>query len=689
MIEIIIGTVGIVLTILLSLTAFLYNRNKKLKAYYEIKSKRSSSLKPEEALGIRGDPKFGFHPYYYQRKEDEVIRKKIENNENALIIGNPLVGKSRAIYQALTSLKEPRGVIIPRVVDINPEDFLVPLRFGSWREAILLLDDIDKFTEKQNFKHLLDEFMKRGVIIVATCRIGPEYEKLCGKMEKELHSIFGNPIRMREISRDEGEEVAQQTGRQLPHTFDGNIGSIFLQLDTMKQRFRNCTEVQKGILRSMKRLYYAGIYREREIFSTERIKRVCEKKEEIEKKRYEWGELFKELKNRGFIEIIKDEVQAEETYLEFVVEDEFSPLDNLSEIMSMFSNDSEALFLLGIRASEVGDISKHLAAYKEVAIKAFQRALKIWTLKNAPMDYAMAQSNLGIAYGSLAVVEDRAKNCKEAIKACEEALKVYTLDHTPMQYTMTQNNLGTAYRKLATVEDTAKNCKEAIKAFKEALKIWTLKNAPMDYAITQSNLGSAYGTLALVEDRAKNCNKAIKAFKEALKIWTLKNAPMDYAMAQSNLGNAYRTLAVVEDTAKNCNKAIKACEEALKIWTLKNAPMQYGMAQINLGNAYHRLATVEDTAKNCKEAIKAYKKALKVNTLDHAPMQYAITQGNLGIAYGTLALVEDRAKNCKEAIKAYKEALKVVTERESPEMYQKVKQNFEVTLDFCSNKKTS
>ncbi|MDI6799028.1 MAG: hypothetical protein QMD12_03510 [Candidatus Aenigmarchaeota archaeon] len=84
---------------------------------------------------IRGKPKHGFREYYYQKPHDELIKKKIEDNKNVLITGNPLSGKSRAIYQALITLNKPHSIIIPKLADIqNLEDFEIPFCFSFWRK---------------------------------------------------------------------------------------------------------------------------------------------------------------------------------------------------------------------------------------------------------------------------------------------------------------------------------------------------------------------------------------------------------------------------------------------------------------------------------------------------------------------------------------------------------------------------
>ncbi|MDD2777267.1 MAG: tetratricopeptide repeat protein, partial [Methanocellales archaeon] len=79
-------------------------------------------------------------------------------------------------------------------------------------------------------------------------------------------------------------------------------------------------------------------------------------------------------------------------------------------------------------------------------------------------------------------------NCKKAIKAYNEALKVYTLERFPMDYAMTQNNLGAAYQTLAEVEAKTENCKKAINAYEEALKVFNKEAFPEIYPLVERNL---------------------------------------------------------------------------------------------------------------------------------------------------------------------------------------------------------
>jgi len=673
----------ILLAILIPVIGFLYNRNRKIKAYYEIVWKKSPSLKPKEVLGMRP-----FDKYYYQRPEDSLISGSLNKKENVLIVGSPLSGKSRAAYHALINLSKPHDVIIPKCTNINRENFLLPKHLKFWRPRVILFDDLHRLVEQQNFEHLFETAMRNNVIILATCRSGMEHKKVKIKMldkNMDLETIFADTIELKRVSEDTGRKIAHEVGKNWDEVrFDGTIGSILVPLTEMKRRFDECADVEKSILRAIKGLYTCGIYKENQVFPLNWI-RTLAKKDGLEGKDFEWSGWLENLESKELIALVKDKVQAEEVYLEYLVKPktEMSNLDIFEQALVAFSEVPDALFRLGNRAYEIGTVELEKAEYMKTAITAYREALKVYTLERFPMDYAMTQNNLGNAYGRLAEVEAKAENCKKAIEAHKEALKVYTLERFPMDYAMTQNNLGTTYVTLAEVEAKAENCKEAITACEEALKVYTLERFPIQYGTTQNNLGNAYRTLAEVGAKAENCKKAIEVYKEALRVYTLERFPIQYATTQNNFGTAYGKLAEVEEKAENCKSAITTYEQALKVYTLERFPMDYAMIQNNIGAAYGTLAEVEAQAENCKKAIEAHKEALKVRSLERFPMDYAMTQNNLGTAYGTLAEVEAKAENCKRAITACEEALKVFTKEEFPGLHESVAHNLGLLRAFC------
>lgn len=681
----IVGVIGLILFILFHFSKNRYYRKAKIRKYYSVVWKKSKSLKPEQVLRIRGSKNLGFHPYYYERTVDSSILEKVTAGENVIVVGAPLAGKTRTIYQIFKKLINCE-VIIPKVVNIDTEDFLIPRSFTPWRRKILFLDDLYKYTVFQNFSHLLNDFAAKKVVVVATCRSGPELERVKKALEQYFSSLFPHKVEVGRIDEKTAEKIAAETDRELSRTFDGNIGSIFLLLDTMKDRYSDCNEIEKCILRSVKRLNLAGIIEERETFSRDCVKKVCVERDKIEIPKYEWNKHFDQIEKYGLFIVENELIKTEETYIEHIIEGEIDILANLNEMMAIFSDDPNVLFEIGSRANDIGNVDINKAVYMRIAISAFKKALKYWTLDCSEEKYAALENNLAVAYLSLAEIEYKAENCRLAIGACKEALKVFTAERFPMDYAMIQINLGTAHRILSEVEDGGQNCRLAIEACKESLKIFTLERFPLNYAGTQNNLGVAFGSLSGIEDKAGNSERALKAFKEALKVYTLELFPEDYAKTQNNLGNAYEILAgeKLESKGKICKLAIKAHNEALKVNTLERLPMQYAATQNNLGMAYHTLSDVDDEVGNCGLAIRAYNEALKVRNIDLFPMQYAKTQNNMGKAYLSLFAVEAKAENCRLAIKAYEEALKVYTLERFPMDYARSQNNLGVAYSILA-----
>jgi len=531
--------VGAFVVILAPIWGYFWNRNRKLEAYYKVMWRKSSKLKPKDLLDHRAEKKYGFNDYYHLRQEDKLIEKKLADNEHILVIGDPLAGKSRAIYEVLSRSKRKYDISIPRLVNIpNPVDIHIPLRFTIWRKRVVVVDDIHKYASKDNFFYLLLRLRDKGVIILATCRSKSEYEGFCKKLEQE-RLRFPSDINISHLTRETAEAVARDVHLPIPRRFDGNIGFIFVPLEEMRERFQQASAAEKGILRYLKRLHAAGIYREKEVFSIARLRHASQHIKEVREELHQWPDLLEKLKNNRFFEKDNDEISIEETYLEQVIEDDFLPLDNLRNMLEIFSDDPDAAFDIGNEAYNRGLIDLKKAAFMNVAIDAYNKTLAVWTLVNNPKKYAMTQNNLGNAYRTLGEVENKSANCKLAIAAYREALKVYTLDRFPMQYAGTQNNLGNAYRTLGEVENKSANCKLAIAAYQEALKVYTLERFPMDYGMTQNNLGAAYQTLAEAENKVDNCQKAKRAYEEALKIYT-EDLPEPHGVLMRNLERLHR-----------------------------------------------------------------------------------------------------------------------------------------------------
>lgn len=654
---IVIAVIGALLVVAVPVTGHLYRKHQCHKTHFSTIWKRSSDLIPEDVLGIRAKDKLNFNRAYLERPDvDLPLREILEKGDCVLIIGNPLAGKTRAVYEALKKMPNQASVLIPRPEDIRPGEFEIPNRGKFLSNPIILFDDIDKFACKQNFEFLFNMFVQHEAVIVATCRKGIEYDNFCSGHDSILQ-VFNHTIEIPKVGIEAAEDFAAKNNIESVSNFDGNIGSFFVHIDAMKERYAKCSSNQKGVLAAIKRLYKAGIYQGHEEFTIDRIKLVGEKCEEVSLNKHDSQDLFQRLTENGFVDKNGCTIRAEETYIQKVIRVDFDLVGNFEELKNIFADDPTALIMLGNRANDIAQYDIQRSDLERIAIEAYNEALKTYTPDKYPIDYGITQNNLGAAYNTLAEIEDNAANAKKAINAFNKALEVYTPDKSPMDYGMTRNNLGNAYRILAEIEGSAACAYKAVAAYNESLKVWTEDKYPADYAMTQNNLGAAYTTLSQIEDKAANAHKAITAYNETFKVYTPDKYPYNYAMTQNNLGAAYRTLAEVEDHGDNAHKAIAAFNEALKIRTAGKYPFDYGVTKNNLGSAYSTLAKLEDNPAVIRQAIAAFNEALKVRTLEKFPVQHANTQNNLGVAYKTLAELEDKPANLKNAIAHYSIAL--------------------------------
>lgn len=146
---------------------YIINRNRNLNTIYSVHGKKSSSINWKH-LSNRPES------VYYELDEYQDLKKALDRGGHVLVLSPLLTGKTRGIYQALKSMNPKTNVIIPRLQDkIESEKFIIPFNLAFWRKNLLVLDDIDKFIDIQNFRFMVDEFLKKKAIIIASCRSGP------------------------------------------------------------------------------------------------------------------------------------------------------------------------------------------------------------------------------------------------------------------------------------------------------------------------------------------------------------------------------------------------------------------------------------------------------------------------------------------------------------------------------------
>lgn len=124
-------------------------------------------------------------------------------------------------------------------------------------------------------------------------------------------------------------------------------------------------------------------------------------------------------------------------------------------------------------------------------INAYRIALKVFTWKDFPHEYAILNNNIAIAYLSMPLppVKEAMREVL-AIQYLETALENINITDHPQEYAMLQNNLGNALQYLPNSRPIENNLR-AITAYDEALKVRTHENTPIEYAKTICNKANA------------------------------------------------------------------------------------------------------------------------------------------------------------------------------------------------------
>jgi hypothetical protein len=290
--------------------------------------KNSTSITKDDIITLSLRP---FVEYYYSRDEDKRVRDCLKQEKNVLILGSPLAGKTRMVYEALRKSKK-YDLIILRSIDVDIESFILPWRLKKWKPKLMFIDDLQVFVENKNFTYIFEKCKKNNIKLIATCRLGIEYEKTKKIMlykNFDLESgFFDEIITITEILEEHGKKIAENVNRRWNEIiFNETVGSIFMPLNEMRNRFKECTSEEKCVLRAIKKLYVCGVYNEDQVFQVDQIKRISEN-EELRKKKHEWVELLNKLCEKEFTKIeINDMVRAEEVYLENIVQLNYSEND--------------------------------------------------------------------------------------------------------------------------------------------------------------------------------------------------------------------------------------------------------------------------------------------------------------------------------------------------------------------------
>jgi tetratricopeptide (TPR) repeat protein len=176
----------------------------------------------------------------------------------------------------------------------------------------------------------------------------------------------------------------------------------------------------------------------------------------------------------------------------------------------------------------LGLVLQSLAGYNLAritdSIKAYQKALQVFTCEQFPQEYAILHNNIAIAHLSMPLSSEK-EHLRHglAVRSFETALNYIKLMEHPREYAMLQNNLGNALQYLPSSHPVDNNLR-AISAYDEALKVRNPCDTPLEYANTIANKANALSNIPddfknWEAGNSKNLLQASNYYQEALEIF--------------------------------------------------------------------------------------------------------------------------------------------------------------------------
>lgn len=475
--------------------------------------------------------------------EEETLATQVRAGTGFVLLGPPLSGKSRTLYEIVKRLE---GFIAMAPPDEGglPEDEAFS-RLLTGKRVVVILEDLNDYVAHsfplRKFVGRLGPYAKDWAI-VATCRDGPELTAIKGAMGTDAGRFYEEiPLKLvlKPLDTEEKKDLASSIGKHFnPASSElyPTPGSIVMEdsVGAMRARFEHVlSPEQKDLLRAILLLATAGIP-----FTHRRLHLVMKHPNLFKREGMHIRDCLETLTDQAFLQppALQDPVRPEPAYLLNAVdyaagkepENDFPILvDTLEE-----DGDAEGLLYFGARLGLVEDY--------EQALPFLDRAVRLKS------DYAEAWVNKGIALYKLGRHE-------EALEAQEKALAL-------------KPNYPDALVNKANALDELGRREEALDFLDRALE---LRPAFPD---ALNNKGVVLRKMGRYEESLTACDQAL-------------SQRADYPEALLNKAEALQQLARREQAQGNHERWLEHNERALATYnrTLSLRP-NYTEALIDKGN---------------------------------------------------------------------------------------------------------
>lgn len=230
----------------------------------------------------------------------------------------------------------------------------------------------------------------------------------------------------------------------------------------------------------------------------------------------------------------------------------------------------------------------------QAAMAAFEESLPVLRSQGEDEEVAEVEMNYGLVVQTLA--GGGLAQLPVAIQAYHRALRFFTVAAWPREFAILHNNLATAYLS-TTMAPGKEGVREAlaVQSFKEALRAVNLEEDPVEYAMLQNNLGNALQATR-TNRQLENLAEAVVAYDEALKVRTAHDTPVEYANTIANKANALMNLPddpsnMDAGNPENTKQAAALLEEAAGLFQQAGIPDRAQMVAELANQLRHELVT--------------------------------------------------------------------------------------------------
>lgn len=332
--------------------------------------------------------------------DESALVQELYSGTDFVILGPPLSGKSRTLYEVVKKLKGCFAVAPQEYGDLPDDKAFFELTTG--KDVVLILEDLNDYVAKgfplREFVRRLDHHAK-SLAIAATCRDGPEMATIeaaqgtdASRFYEEIHlKLILVPLDGKEkenLARKLGKDWDPEQSEMYP-----TPGSIIMEdsMHAMQIRFEHAlSPEQRDTLRTLHLLGFANV----RPFTHNRIKLVLEHPDLFARTGVHLGDSLEDLTEQAFLHhpATQDPVDPELAYLLEAVEytEGKTPLDDFPTLVEIFDTaaDAEGLFYIAY-------IYKEAMEDRVRALDCLDRAL------NHRPDYPVALNNKGVELTAL------------------------------------------------------------------------------------------------------------------------------------------------------------------------------------------------------------------------------------------------------------------------------------------------